>query len=123
MPAVDVIDAVGYGIRMLLYILFVAALGVVPILFGVSQVASTLAKQGILAGIASLDLFSLFLILWGVIMLAAGSLGALYKVIADGVRKGQLHQEDGTTDEGTSSREDDGDSGIIIEKDTDSHHV
>jgi len=88
MVAVNVIDGVKYGFRLLGYLLVVLVVGGLLLAVGGNFVSGPLGRGGN-------PILALIFILAGVGVIYAGGLGLMYKVIADGVEVGTLSAQRG----------------------------
>lgn len=79
MPAVNALDGIKYGFRLLGYFALVAIAAFVIVLVGM---------LGGMGSDGGMSLFGALFALIGVLVFYAGSLGVMYKVIADGVKVG-----------------------------------
>lgn len=75
MVAVNTLRGILYGFRLIIYVLLVSIFGLIPVILGIK-----LFMEGNQRGIA--------LVIIGFLITYAGSLGILYKVIADAVARG-----------------------------------
>jgi len=82
MVAVNVVDGVKYGFRLLGYLLAVTIVGFVLIAIGGAFAPGPFDSGN--------PILALIFVLAGVAIIYAGGLGLLYKVIADGVEMGML---------------------------------
>jgi|AntDeeMinimDraft_4_1070355.scaffolds.fasta_scaffold00012_20 hypothetical protein len=83
--AVSTVDGIKYGFQMMLYFTVLVVIGVVIFSIGGGMIAS--AESGYDTNIGQM-IFGAVVSLGGVLTIYAGSMGALYKVIADAVEEG-----------------------------------
>jgi hypothetical protein len=88
MVAVNVVDGVKYGFRLLGYLLAVLVVGGILLAIAGSFTGGTMGRGGN-------PIMALIFGLAGVGVIYAGGLGLMYKVIADGVEVGTLAAEHG----------------------------
>jgi len=88
MVAVNVVDGVKYGFRLLGYLLAVLVVGGILLAIAGSFTGGTMGRGGN-------PIMALIFGLAGVGVMYAGGLGLMYKVIADGVEIGTLSAEQG----------------------------
>jgi hypothetical protein len=93
MAAVSVLGGIKYGFRLIGYALGVLIIGIVVAVVGFLLLNSGGGRFGAGPGAGQL-LLSAGVVLLGVLIIFAGVLGSLYKVVADGVERGNRAAED-----------------------------
>ncbi|MFT4880659.1 MAG: ABC-type Na+ efflux pump permease subunit, partial [Salinirussus sp.] len=93
MVAVSVLGGIKYGFRLIGYALGVLIVGIVIAVIGFLLLNTGGGRFGAGPGAGQL-LLSAGVVLLGILIIFAGVLGSLYKVVADGVERGNRAAED-----------------------------